>query len=118
MEVKNNHELVEHPCFVYSATNRILHWLRAFIITGLTVTGFYIANPFLASGGSTDVLLFGEWAFWHFLLGFVPVAAGLLRVYLFFFGKDSGRELRSLEDVMSLKSWIIQLKSYFFIGEL
>ncbi len=27
-------------------------------------------------------------------------------------------ELRSLKDVFSIKSWIIQLKSYFFIGEL
>lgn len=112
------HEIVEHPEFVYSATNRILHWLRAAIITGLTVTGFYIAEPFLAPSGSTDIPQFGEWAFWHIIFGFMLISAGVLRVYLFFFGVDSGRELRSFEDVKSLRSWIIQFKSYFFIGEL
>ena len=110
--------ITEYPTFVYSSTNRVLHWVRAAVITGLTITGFYIAKPFLSSGGSSDKLLFAEWAFWHYLFGFILIAAGLLRIYLFFFGKDSSGELRSLKDVFSLKSWITQLKSYFFIGEL
>jgi len=109
---------VDHPKFVYSSTNRILHWLRAIVITGLTITGFYIASPFLSPAGSSDKLLFAEWAFWHYLFGFVLISAGLLRIYLFFFGKDSSGELRSLKDVFSIKSWITQLKSYFFVGEL
>ncbi len=37
----------DHPDFVYSSTNRILHWIRALVITGLIITGFYIADPFL-----------------------------------------------------------------------
>jgi len=110
--------IAEHPTFVYSSINRILHWMRALVITGLTITGFYIAKPFLSPEGSSDKLLFAEWAFWHYLFGFILIAAGLLRIYLFFFGKDSSGELRSLKDVLSLRSWIIQLKSYFFIGEL
>ncbi|MCW8821492.1 MAG: Ni/Fe-hydrogenase, b-type cytochrome subunit, partial [Sulfurovum sp.] len=110
--------IVEHPDFVYSSSNRILHWIRALVITGLIITGFYIAHPFLSSEGSTDSLLFGKWAMWHFILGFILISSGLLRIYLFFFGKDSEGELRSLKDVFSLRSWIIQLKSYFFIGEL
>jgi Ni/Fe-hydrogenase 1 B-type cytochrome subunit len=108
----------DHPDFVYSAINRILHWIRALVITGLIITGFYIAEPFLSPEGSSDQLLFGEWAMWHFILGFILISSGLLRIYLFFFGKDSGRELRSLKDVLSIRSWITQLKSYFFIGEL
>ncbi len=108
----------DHPDFVYSSGNRILHWIRALVITGLIITGFYIADPFLSSEGSSDKLLFGKWAMLHFILGFVLISSGLLRIYLFFFGKDSEGELRSLKDVFSLKSWIISLKSYFFIGEL
>lgn len=108
----------DHPDFVYSSSNRILHWIRALVITGLIITGFYIADPFLSSDGSTDKLLFGKWAMWHFILGFVLISSGLLRIYLFFFGKDSKGELRSFRDLFSLKSWITQLKSYFFIGEL
>lgn len=108
----------DHPDFVYSSTNRILHWIRALVITGLIVTGFYIADPFLTSGDSTDKLLYAEWTQWHLILGFILISSGLLRIYLFFFGKDSDGELRSLKDVFSIKSWVTQLKSYFFIGEL
>ena len=108
----------DHPDFVYSISNRILHWIRAIVITGLIITGFYIAEPFLSSEGSTDKLLYGEWSMWHFILGFILISSGLLRIYLFFFGQNSGRELSSLKDVFSIRSWIIQLKSYFFIGEL
>ena len=43
--------ITEYPDFVYSSTNRILHWIRALIITGLTITGFYIAKPFLSPAG-------------------------------------------------------------------
>ena len=108
----------DHPDFVYSSSNRILHWMRAIVITGLIVTGFYIADPFLTPEGSTDKLMYAEWTKWHLIFGFILIASGILRIYLFFFGKDSDGELRSLKDVFSLKSWLIQLKSYFFIGEL
>ena len=111
-------QAVEHVSFVYTSANRILHWVRAFVITGLIVTGFYIASPFLSPGESSDQLLYADWVYWHLVLGFILLSAGLLRIYLFFFGKDSKSELRSLKDVSSLESWIIQLKSYFFIGEL
>ncbi len=108
----------DHPDFVYSSGNRILHWIRALVITGLIITGFYIADPFLTSEGSTDKLLYAVWTKWHLILGFILIASGIIRIYLFFFGKDSEGELRSLKDLFSVKSWIIQLKSYFFIGEL
>lgn len=110
--------VTDHPDFVYSSSNRILHWIRALVITGLIITGFYIADPFLSPDGTVGSLLFGKWAMWHFILGFILISSGLLRIYLFFFGKDRDGELRSLRDVFSIKSWIIQLKSYFFIGEL
>ncbi|WP_373031742.1 Ni/Fe-hydrogenase, b-type cytochrome subunit [Sulfurovum sp.] len=108
----------DHPDFVYSSGNRILHWIRASVIIGLIVTGFYIADPFLTPEGSTDKLLYAEWTQWHLIIGFVLIASGLLRIYLFFFGKDKEGELRSMKDVLSVRSWITQLKSYFFIGEL
>jgi Ni/Fe-hydrogenase 1 B-type cytochrome subunit len=109
---------VEHISFVYGSTNRLLHWIRAIVITGLTITGFYIANPFHSHGAVNHALIYGEWVSWHIVLGFILVTAGLLRIYLFFFGPDSDCELRSLKDEFCLQSWIIQLKSYFFIGEL
>ena len=108
----------DHPDFVYSSSNRILHWIRALVITGLIITGFYIADPFLSSKGSSDILLFAKWVQWHLILGFILITSGIARIYLFFFGQGHEGEIRSIKDVLSLKSWIIQLKSYFFIGEL
>ncbi|TET88860.1 MAG: Ni/Fe-hydrogenase, b-type cytochrome subunit [Sulfurovum sp.] len=107
-----------YPDFVYSGANRILHWLRALTITVLTVTGFYIADPFLAPTGKTQDLVFAQWEMWHYIFGFILLAAAILRLYLFFFGKNHEGETRSIKDVLSLKSWITQIKSYFFIGEL
>lgn len=107
-----------YPDFVYTGANRLLHWLRAITITILTVTGFYLASPFLSPGSSSDDLLYAKWGVVHYTTGFVLIAAAMLRIYLFFFGKNHEGETRSLKDVLSLKSWIIQLKSYFFIGEL
>ncbi len=115
---KSKLEGIEHVSFVYSSANRILHWIRAVVITGLAITGFYIAAPFLSPGESSDKLIYAQWVFWHLVFGFTLITAGLIRIYLFFFGTDSKGELLSLKDEFSIKSWIIQLKSYFFIGEL
>ncbi|MEN8147337.1 MAG: Ni/Fe-hydrogenase, b-type cytochrome subunit [Campylobacterota bacterium] len=107
-----------YPDFVYSGANRLLHWLRALTITILTVTGFYIAEPFLSAPDSSDKLVFAQWGMVHYITGFVLIAAAMLRIYLFFFGQNHEEETRSVKDVLSLKSWITQLKSYFFIGKL
>ena len=72
----------DHPDFVYSSSNRILHWIRALVITGLIITGFYIADPFLTPEGSTDKLLYAEWTKWHLIMGFILLASGILRIYL------------------------------------
>ena len=107
-----------YPQFVYSSANRILHWLRAITITVLTITGFYIADPFLTPSERYNELKFAQWETWHYIFGFILIAAAVIRIYLFFFGKGHIRETNSLKDVFSLKSWLTQLKSYFFIGEL
>jgi len=118
MKIEEDVERVSYyPEFVYSWMNRLLHWIRAIVITALGVTGFYIADPFL-SPTNTGELLFAQWGAWHNIFGSILISAGILRLYLFFFGKGHENELRSVQDVLSLKSWIIQLKSYFFVGEL
>jgi len=118
MENKEQQECVTYyPEFVYSWANRLLHWIRAIVITALSVTGFYIADPFL-SPGNTEDLLFAQWGAWHNIFGSILISAGVLRIYLFFFGKNHERETRSIKDVLSIKSWVTQLKSYFFVGEL
>ncbi len=102
---------------IFSPAIRIFHWLRALSILALVITGFYIAWPFLVAPESSDVLVQGWVRFAHLVFGFVLTAVTLARFYLFFFGR-SDIERRSFRDVMSVKSWIVQLKSYIWMGHL
>ncbi|QSX32027.1 Ni/Fe-hydrogenase, b-type cytochrome subunit [Shewanella avicenniae] len=102
---------------VFSAAIRIFHWLRALSIVILTVTGFYISWPYLVGADTTDVLLQGWIRYGHLVCGFTLCAVTLVRAYLFFFSK-SDIERRSFADVKNFRSWIIQIKSYFWIGHL
>ncbi|MGB2520837.1 Ni/Fe-hydrogenase, b-type cytochrome subunit [Shewanella algae] len=102
---------------VFSAAIRIFHWLRALAILVLVMTGFYIAWPFLVAPESSDVLVQGWIRFAHLIFGFILCTITLARAYLFFFSK-SDIERRSFRDVMSVKSWIVQLKSYLWMGKL
>ncbi|GIU26120.1 Ni/Fe-hydrogenase, b-type cytochrome subunit [Shewanella schlegeliana] len=102
---------------IFGAAIRIFHWLRALAILVLIVTGFYIAWPFLVAPDNSDVLVQGYIRAAHQIFGFVLIAITVVRAYLFFFGK-SDIERRSFKDVMSLKSWITQLKSYLWMGHL
>ncbi|SHH74219.1 Ni/Fe-hydrogenase, b-type cytochrome subunit [Ferrimonas marina] len=93
------------------------HWLRAISIVVLVVTGFYIAWPFLTPYGGTDNLQQGWVRFAHLVAGFVLCAVTLYRAYLFFFSR-SNIERRSYRDVISPRSWVINLKSYLWHGKL
>ncbi|CAM3953296.1 Ni/Fe-hydrogenase, b-type cytochrome subunit [Shewanella aquimarina] len=103
--------------FIFSAAIRIFHWLRALSILVLVITGFYIAWPFLVAPSNSDVLVQGWVRFAHLIFGFVLCAITLARAYLFFFSK-SDIERRSFKDVTSVNSWIVQLKSYLWMGHL
>ncbi|QDE31173.1 Ni/Fe-hydrogenase, b-type cytochrome subunit [Shewanella polaris] len=96
---------------------RIFHWTRALTIVILVITGFYISWPFLVAPDSTDVLLQGWIRFAHLICGFVLTAITLVRAYLFFFSHRNN-ERRSFRDVLNLRSWIAQVKSYFWMGNL
>ena len=102
---------------VFGAATRIFHWLRALAILVLVITGFYISWPFHVGPENSDVLVQGYIRAAHQVFGFLLVAITLVRGYLFFFGK-SDIERRSFKDVLSLKSWITQLKSYLWMGHL
>ncbi len=103
--------------FIFSAAIRVFHWLRALSILVLVITGFYIAWPFLVAPSNSDVLVQGWVRFTHLVFGFLLCAITLVRVYLYFFSR-SDIERRSMKDVMSVKSWIVQLKSYLWMGHL
>ncbi|WP_076409729.1 Ni/Fe-hydrogenase, b-type cytochrome subunit [Shewanella sp. UCD-KL12] len=102
---------------IFSPAIRIFHWLRALSILVLVVTGFYISWPFLVAPETNDIQVQSYIRFAHLVFGFLLTAITLVRVYLFFFSR-SDIERRSFKDVMSIKSWITQLKSYVWSGHL
>lgn len=74
---------------VWPATLRWLHWLNVLAITLLTVTGFYIADPFFLPGNGADTGFFMGWVrFVHYAVSWGWITLGAVRVYLLFFSRN------------------------------
>jgi Ni/Fe-hydrogenase b-type cytochrome subunit len=75
---------------MWPATLRWLHWLNVVTLVLLTMTGFYIADPFFRPGpGSFGAESFMDNVrFVHFAVAAVWVTLGAVRLYLLFFSRD------------------------------
>ena len=73
--------------YVWEAPVRIAHWLIAGAIVVLSVTGFYIGNPFITvSGRAGDHFVMGWMKVIHTYTAYVFIAAVLARVIWMFSG--------------------------------
>lgn len=81
--------------FVYEAPLRLWHWINALCIIVLSMTGYYIGNPFLPpmSGEAVENFFLGYLRFAHFAFGYVFTAAFIGRVYWAFAGNEHARHL-------------------------
>jgi len=95
------------------------HWIRALSIVILTVTGFYIAVPFVSPVPNSEPtnFMYGLFRSWHEIFGFIMIAAVIFKSYLFIFGKKHRAEIKSIKDFINPQIWIQQIKYYLFIGE-
>ncbi|EEZ92345.1 Ni/Fe-hydrogenase, b-type cytochrome subunit [Mobiluncus mulieris] len=76
---------------LWSAGLRFLHWLNVVLIVLLSVTGYYIMDPFFGDTffrGIETGFLMGWMRFIHFSCGFIWIAVGLARAFIAFFSKD------------------------------
>lgn len=105
--------------YEFSIGLRATHWLRAFAIFALCISGFYIASVFIAPDKSTEPNLFmqAKFRFVHNVAGFVLLACFVFKLYLFIFDKLSKKERVSIKDCFSLRVWIEQIKFYLFLGK-
>ena len=69
--------------YVWEIPVRVTHWVIVAAIIVLSVTGGYIADPFLIPPGGPIMM---EVRFLHMIAAFVFVAAGLFRTYWLFAG--------------------------------
>lgn len=105
--------------YEFSLWLRLTHWIRAIAIVVLVFTGFYIAIPFFSPSlnqGEPTNFLYALMRSWHMIFGFLLLAATLIKIYLFFFDKQSRGERVSFWDFINPKIWIKQIKYYLLVG--
>lgn len=81
--------------YVYEAPVRIWHWINAFAILVLCVTGYFIGSPppSMQVGEAYEQFVFGYIRFAHFAAGWVLTIGFLGRIYWAFFGNHHSRQL-------------------------
>ena len=75
------------PVYVWQYPLRLIHWGIVISIGVLSVTGYYIHDPFIY-GLSNRPFLMGEFRFVHECFGMLFLSLALLRIYLFFRGNQ------------------------------
>jgi Ni/Fe-hydrogenase 1 B-type cytochrome subunit len=94
---------------------RYNHWIMAFSIFVLILTGWYIADPFTVARGETiDKYLMGDIRWIHVLFGVILVFAFIQRIYLAFFSKFHA-DWKDFLAWTNFKNLIQQLKFYALI---
>jgi Ni/Fe-hydrogenase b-type cytochrome subunit len=75
---------------VWPATLRWLHWLNVAAIAVLTMTGFYIADPFFLPRVGTlgSGYFMGYVRFVHYSVAWGWITLGMIRLYLLFFSRS------------------------------
>src|ERR1035438_5906330 len=78
--------------YVWQAPVRLSHWINAFAVATLFLTGLYIANPALAPNGeAANHFVMGRVREIHFAAGYALLFGFLLRIYCFYFGNNYSR---------------------------
>jgi len=103
----------------FTSTYRWQHWIRALSIVILTVTGFYIASPFVTPIPNPEPTNFMQALFrsWHEIFGFVLMAVVIFKAYLFIFAKRYRDEIGSIKDFLNPKVWAQQIGYYLLISK-
>jgi Ni/Fe-hydrogenase 1 B-type cytochrome subunit len=76
--------------YVWELPVRLVHWTIVFTIVILSVTGYYIQDPYLIAHGSGAYVM-GTMRAIHLGAGFVFLAALVFRLYWFFAGNEFAR---------------------------
>ena len=78
--------------YVWDLPVRITHWVNVLSILVLSITGYYIANPFVTTTGpAANQFLMGAIRFVHFSVAFAFTMSVLFRVYWAFAGSRYAR---------------------------
>lgn len=100
--------------YVWQTPVRLTHWVTFSTLIVLTVTGSYIADPFLFSPGQDTMRLV---RFVHIVAAYLFVASGILRTYWLFAGNQFSRwsafiptNRRHLRELVRQTHWYLFLR--------
>jgi Ni/Fe-hydrogenase 1 B-type cytochrome subunit len=78
--------------YVWDLPVRITHWVTVISIVILSITGFYIADPFITTqGAATGQYLMGTVRLIHYITAFIFTVSVLFRIYWAFAGSKYAR---------------------------
>lgn len=84
----------EPAVYVYEAPVRLWHWINAFSITVLALTGWLIGSPLpTLSGEASDHYLMGYIRFAHFAAAYIFAIGFVFRIYWAFVGNYHARQI-------------------------
>ena len=104
--------------YVFELPVRIVHWTIVLTLVVLSVTGYYLYNPFLSGSGlpGHPGFTLGEMRFIHEVTGFVFIGAVLFRIYWGFVGNRYVRWRALLPITRAQRRGMIEaLRFYFFL---
>ncbi len=110
----------EPAVYVYEAPIRLWHWINAFAIFILGVTGYFIASPLpTLPGEASDHFLMGYIRFAHFASAYIVLIGFIGRLYWAIVGNSHAREI-FLPPILSTDFWdgvIHEVKWYLFLAK-
>jgi len=84
----------EQAVYVYEAPVRLWHWVNAFAILLLAITGHFIGSPLPSVPGEASAnFLMGWIRYLHFSAGYILAIGFLFRIYWAFVGNSHAREI-------------------------
>ncbi len=88
-------ETKQTAVYVYEAPVRLWHWINAFAILALCVTGYFIGSPLpsVSSGEASDHYVMGYIRFVHFAAAYIFVIGFVFRAYWAIVGNSHSKEI-------------------------
>jgi len=104
--------------YVWQWPLRICHWVNALCVVVLSVTGYYIGDPFAMATTGTPYIM-GSVRFVHFLFGYVLLISLLVRILWMFIGNRyaSWRAFLPWMTAEGRRGFFKMLRYYSFTGK-
>ena len=92
MSVVEKHK--EEAVYIYQAPIRIWHWIQAFALLALCLTGYLIGSPLPSVGGEAyDYYVMGYIRWIHFVSAYLVIIGFVFRIYWAFVGNTHARQI-------------------------